>query len=203
MKAHELFSQYNKSNILLSKYLQLIETLYRKFLTEEDLVTKKIFLLTSMGKILWSELVWFYDTLQIKSYRLFHILGNNNQSEDQFLKHKNIMMFVTMELYDLTEKDDPAVEELIHQIYKKNNNQITSNFLIEVRGLYANLLKKRQADGTSIDNDQEIKNSNENPATNQNTIENQNTINEIESVQLKNFPNQNSEICCHGFKIWV
>ena len=86
MKAHELFSQYNKSNILLSKYLQLIETLYRKFLTEEDLVTKKIFLLTSMGKILWSELVWFYDTLQIKSYRLFHILGNNNQSEDQFLK---------------------------------------------------------------------------------------------------------------------
>lgn len=198
VKARDLFSKFNKSNILLSKYLQLIENLYRKFLTEDDLVTKKIFLLTSLGKILWSELVWFYDTLQIKSYRLFHILGNNNQSEDQFISKKSVMMFVTMELYDLTEKDDPTVEELIKQTYKKNNSMITSNFLISVRGQYEALVKKKQdfeqkngqeADPVLNRGDQE----NKMPGENSNDSASQNMLNDIESVQLNNFPNSNGE----------
>ena len=118
-----------KSNMLLAKYLEIVEKYYFSYVGYEDFTERQVYLLTKQRKNIWSDLEWWYETLCLQSYRLFSDLEN---------RYKSIGLFVTMELYDLTYVNSNLLEEVVKQILNKEQDEpdlriFDGDFVVRVR----------------------------------------------------------------------
>lgn len=202
-KTPKFFVQNWRANMLMAKYLQVVEKFYMEFLAIDDYTQRQIYMLTKLKGLVWSNLTWWYETLSIQAYRLF---GDVN-----LLQTKNIGLFITMELYDLTEKDSQLLESLVKRIIgqqvKVQNNagnsffglKDISQFVISLREEFNRAFgnhKKREDDMESMQNKivQSSIEDNSNNSSDNDKNKNEDGSQNIDKEVTDNNKNHNSEL---------